>query len=181
MEIIQLQSKIFEIRGERIMFDFDLAVLFETETKRLKQSVKRNIARFPPEFMFTLSPNEWREVVTNCDLLPANLRFTSVLPMAFTEHGVTMLASILKSDRAVQMNIAIVRAFIAMKKLIATNADLTQRFDEFENRHNSEILQIQTAIEFLIDDTTKLKTIQTKKTDWENRDRIGFKGNSKKK
>jgi hypothetical protein len=92
-----------------------------------------------------------------------------------------MLASILKSDRAVQMNIAIVKAFIAMKKLIATNSDLSKRFDDFENRHNSEILQIQTAIEFLIDDTQKLKQTASKKSDWDNRDRIGFKSNTRKK
>jgi ORF6N domain len=179
MEIIQLQNKIFEIRGERIMFDFDLAQLFETENRILKQSVKRNMERFPETFMFQLTANEWRELITNCDILPANAKFTRVLPLAFTEHGVTMLASVLKSKRAIQMNIAIVNAFIAMKKLIATNADLTQRFDEFENRHNSEILQIQTAIEFLIDDTNNLKQTANKKKDWDNRERIGFKSGKK--
>jgi ORF6N domain len=80
------------------MLDFDLAQLFETETKRLKQSVKRNLDCFPENFMFQLSPNEWREVVTNCDLLLPNARYTSVLPLAFTEHGVTMLASVQKTS-----------------------------------------------------------------------------------
>jgi hypothetical protein len=118
--------------------------------------------------------------ITNCDLRSGKGKHTKYLPMVFTEHGVTMLASILKSECAIKMNIAIVKAFIAMKKLIATNTDLAQRFEAFENRHNSEILQIQEAIEFLIDDTQQLKQTKTTKANWEERDRIGFKSNKKR-
>lgn len=96
------------------MLDFDLANLYETETRILKQAVKRNVGRFPEDFMFQVTKNEWQQLITNCDKLPDGAKFSPVLPYAFTEHGVTMLASILKSKKAVQMNIAIVRAFIAL-------------------------------------------------------------------
>jgi phage regulator Rha-like protein len=175
MKLEIIQNKIFEIRGQKVMFDFDLAQLFETETRILKQSVKRNIERFPENFMFQLSPNEWQELITNCDILPANVKFTRVLPLAFTEHGVTMLASVLKSKRAIQMNIAIVTAFIEMKKQLSQYTELAQKIHALESLNNSQFLEIYEALENLINDTEKLKIIQKNKTDFENRERIGFK------
>ena len=98
------------------MFDFDLAMLYGTETRILKQAVKRNIERFPKDFMFQLNKKEWQELITICDNLPEGVKFSPARPYAFTEHGVTMLASVLKSKKAIQMNIAIVRAFIVLKQ-----------------------------------------------------------------
>ena len=118
MELQPIQNKIYEIRGVKVMLDFDLAGMYEVPTKALKQSVKRNIKRFPVDFMFELTKNEWRELVTNCDRLPENIKHSSVSPFAFTEHGVTMLSSVLRSEIAISISIQIVRAFVAMRQLV---------------------------------------------------------------
>lgn len=97
MQITVIQQKIYDIRGQRVMLDFDLAGLYGTETRILKQSVKRNLDHFPKDFMFQLNKKEWNELITICDNLPGNIKFSPALPLAFTEHGVTMLASVLKS------------------------------------------------------------------------------------
>ncbi len=175
MELLPIQSKIYEVRGERIMFDFDLALLFDTETRTLKQSVKRNMVRFPESFMFVLTAKEWWEVITNCDNLPQNVKYSPSLPFAFTEHGVTMLASILKSERAIKMNIAIVTAFIEMKKQISHYAELAKKIHEMEQQNNAQFMEIYEALENLINDTHKLKEKDKKMEKWVQRDPIGFK------
>lgn len=175
MELLPIQSRIYEVRGERIMFDFDLALLFDTETRKLKQSVKRNILRFPEKFMFILSSKEWKEVITNCDNLSENVKYSPALPYAFTEHGVTMLASILKSDRAIKMNIAIVTAFIEMKKQLSHYADLAKKIHDLEQQNNAQFMEIYEALENLISDTHKLKERDKKQVKWEQREEIGFK------
>ena len=113
-----IQSKIYEIRGQRVMLDFDLAKLYGVETKRLKEQVKRNIERFPDDFMFILSDYEWKELVANCDRLPATIKHSSVSPFAFTQEGTAMLSGILRSPIAIQMNIAIMRALVAIRQMI---------------------------------------------------------------
>ena len=113
-----IQSKIYEIRGQRVMLDFDLAKLYGVETKRLKEQVKRNSERFPDDFMFILSDYEWKELVANCDRLPATIKHSSVSPFAFTQEGTAMLSGILRSPIAIQMNIVIMRAFIAIRQMI---------------------------------------------------------------
>ena len=118
MQLATIRNRIYEVRGLNIMLDFDIAALYGIETKNLKQAVKRNIQRFPKDFMFQLNKKEWKELITNCDKLPEGVKYSPALPYAFTEHGVTMLASIIKSKKAIQMNIAIVRAFIALKTKI---------------------------------------------------------------
>ena len=125
--------------------------------------------------MFELTPNEWREVVTNCDHLPSNARFTSVLPFAFAEHGVTMLASILKSERAIKMNIAIVTAFVEMKKQLNHYSELAKKIHDLEQQSNTQFLEIYEALENLINDTHQLKEKDKKSTKWEQREQIGFK------
>ena len=120
MELSAIQNKIYEIRGYRVMLDFDLAEMYQVPTKALKQSVKRNINRFPCDFMVELTKNEWKELVTNCDQIPETMKYSYIPPFAFTEHGVTMLSSILKSDIAVNVSIQIVRAFVAMHQLLIT-------------------------------------------------------------
>jgi len=118
MDLQPIQDKIYEIRGVRVMFDFDLAVIYETPTKVLKQAVRRNMRRFPPDFMFELTKAEWREVVTNCDHIPETMKYSYIPPFAFTEHGVTMLSSVLKSDVAIDASILVVRAFVAVRNLV---------------------------------------------------------------
>src|ERR1035437_4325500 len=106
----QYETLIFQFRGYKVMIDTDLASLYEISTKVLKQQVKRNIDRFPEDFMFELTNDEKIELVTNCDRL-ANLKHSSVNPLVFTEQGVAMLSSVLKSDKAIKINIEIMRTF----------------------------------------------------------------------
>ena len=117
-ETALIQNLIFEIRGQRVMLDRDLAMLYGVETKVLNQAVKRNLNRFPPDFMFTLKVTEFQEVVTNCDRF-ASLKYSAVTPHAFTEHGIIMLASVLRSEVAIQMSVQITRAFVAMRQYIS--------------------------------------------------------------
>jgi phage regulator Rha-like protein len=173
MKVQVIQQKIFEIRKHKVMLDFHLAELFEVPTKSLNLAVKRNLDSFPAGFMFQLSKKEWE-----------NLRFqfeTSsyggrrYLPYAFTEHGVTMLASILKSPKARKMNITIVRAFITLKKFVNKNAEVLKLVKELKERideHDIQLNSIYTALENLLDEKVEEKV---KQKNWEERERIGFK------
>jgi hypothetical protein len=139
-----IQNKIYEIRGERVMLDFDLAALYEVETKALNQAVKRNVKRFPQDFMFRLTSAEWLEmrsqIVTAYESLnnkrSHNLtavqskRHTAVTPYAFTEQGVAMLSGILNSDKAISMNIAIMRAFVEVRRILLQQTDLKEQLRE---------------------------------------------------
>ncbi|MES2328557.1 MAG: ORF6N domain-containing protein [Bacteroidota bacterium] len=169
-----IQQKIFEIRGLKVMFDFDLADLYEVETRVLNQAIKRNIESFPEDFMFRLTAKEWTVISSSqfvmMDSLPKN-RTGKYLPYVFTEHGVTMLASILKSPKARKMNIAIVRAFIALKKFVLEHNDVLEQLLELKQRigeHDIQLNQIYDAIENLLDNKLEEKK-------WEDRERIGFK------
>ncbi len=119
----QIESKIFLIRGQKVMLDADLAELYGVQTKVLNQAVKRNIERFPSDFTFQLTAIEKIEVVTNCDHL-AKLKYSSTLPYAFTEHGALMLGNVLKSDRAVEVSLMVVRAFVQLRQMLASNVEL---------------------------------------------------------
>jgi hypothetical protein len=172
MKLQTIQNRIYEIRGQKIMFDFDLAKIYGTETRALKQSVKRNIGRFPKDFLFKLNKKEWRQVITNCDNLPESVKFSPALPYAFTEHGITMLATILKSKRAIQMNIAIVRAFIILKQFASDYKELAEQIKELKKttgNHNVQLNQIYNALENLLNE----KAMDQK--NWQDRERIGFK------
>ena len=116
-----IQSKIYEIRGQRVMLDFDLAELFQVETRVLNQAVKRNIDRFPEDFMFQVTAEEWVVISSQFVMTSRNKRPKSALPLAFTEHGVVMLSSVLRSDIAVQTSVLITRAFVAMRQIIANS------------------------------------------------------------
>jgi len=118
-----IENMILVIREKKVMIDRDLAGLYEVETKVLNQAVKRNIDRFPLDFMFQLSPAEKKELVTNCDRF-AILKHSSVMPYAFTEYGVAMLSSVLNSPRAIKINIHIIRAFIRLRNLVTDNTEL---------------------------------------------------------
>ena len=116
-----IQSKIYEIRGQRVMLDFDLAELYQVETRVLNQAVKRNIDRFPEDFMFQVTAEEWVVISSQFVMTSRNKRPKSALPLAFTEHGVVMLSSVLRNDIAVQTSVLITRAFVAMRQIIANS------------------------------------------------------------
>ena len=186
MQRIQsIQTKIYEIRGERVMLDFDLAQLYEVETKALNQAVKRNTKRFPPDFMFRLTHIEWQamrsQIVTASERVAVlhsgiatsfqNKRNTGLTPYAFTEQGIAMISGVLNSDKAINMNIAIMRAFVAIRKILLQQNDLKEQLKEIKERlgeHDAQLNSIYDAMENLLDE----KTAQKK---WENRNRIGFK------
>ena len=126
-----IEEKIYLIRGKKVMFDFDLAKLYGVETRILNQAVKRNIERFPEEFRFQLTNNEFNELVTNCDRFNS-LKHSSNLPYAFTEQGVAMLSSVLRSDIAIQVSIQIMKAFVTMRQSYLTNQEITTRISSLE-------------------------------------------------
>jgi hypothetical protein len=132
----EYQSLIFEIRGYKVMIDTDLAALYETETKVLKQQVKRNIDRFPKDFMFQLTKEEKTQLVTNCDRL-SNIKHSSVLPMAFTEQGVAMLSSVLRSKKAIKINIEIMRAFAVYRAMLIEDKSLRKEIKALDEKINN--------------------------------------------
>ena len=146
--IKNIESKIFVIRGERVMVDRDLAELYEVSTKVLNQAVQRNISRFPEDFMFRLTKKEKDEVVTNCDHLK-KLKFSSQLPHVFTEHGVAMLSGVLKSQRAVEISIYIIRTFIRMRKLLIMKKEFAVKLKELEGKLGTHDRQIQAIFQAL--------------------------------
>ena len=117
-QLQEIQSKIYEIRGQRVMLDFDLATMYGVETRVLNQAVKRNIKRFPEDFMFQVSEIEWHVISSQFVMTSRAKRPKSALPLAFTEHGALMLSSILRSDIAIDTSIKITRAFVAMRQAI---------------------------------------------------------------
>lgn len=129
----RIQQYIYVIRGHKIMLDSDLAKLYGVKTRVINQAVKRNKSRFPEDFMFRLSDKEKKQVVTNCDHL-AKLKFSPVLPYAFTEQGVAMLSSVLKSKRAIEVNIAIMRTFVKLRQILADNAVLRRKIEEHDEK-----------------------------------------------
>ncbi|HQJ59788.1 MAG TPA: ORF6N domain-containing protein [bacterium] len=133
IKVDDIRSRIFTIRGVQVMLDIDLAELYCVETKVLNQAVKRNKNRFPERFMFMMSDEEKKELVTNCDRL-RRLKHSSSNPYAFTEQGVAMLSAVLKSDTAVDISIKIMDAFVSMRHFIAENLKVSQRFDIIEKK-----------------------------------------------
>lgn len=151
------------------MLDFDLAELYEVETKRLNESVKRNIERFPDRFMFRLTIREWEgmrsQISTASDQNKRNIKET---PYAFTEHGVTMLSSVLRSKKAIEVNIAIVEAFIALKEFALNYQFLAKKLKELEHRYNQQFEDVYQAINFLIEKDKQ-------EVEQDERRRIGFR------
>jgi len=183
MQIIQtIQNRIYEIRNERVMIDRDLAALYEVETRVLNQSIKRNIKRFPKDFMFKLSKDEFESLRFQIDKLEKamssqnvmtypNRRPNAALPYAFTEQGVAMLSGILNSEKAISMNIAIMRAFVEIRRIIVKENNLAEQIKQIKNQlgeHDVQLSEIYDAIENLLDE----KAGQRK---WNERQRIGFR------
>ena len=136
IELVIIQ-RIHEIRGKRVMLDFDLAEIYQVPTKRLKEQVRRNIERFPDDFMFQLLDEEWNTLVANCDQLPGNIKHSYIIPLAFTQEGVAMLSGVLRSQRAIQENIKIMRAFVALRQYALNYAELKHALDDFMRETNS--------------------------------------------
>ena len=145
-----VERKIYLIHGRKVMIDQDLATLYQVATKVLNQAVKRNIKRFPPDFMFRLNQAEKKEVVTHCDHLQ-NLRFSHHLPYAFTELGVSMLSSVLNSERAIMVNLEIMRTFSRLKELLLHHKNLQIQLDALEKKYDKQFQVVFKAIKLLVD------------------------------
>jgi len=149
---VPIEEKILSIRGQRIMLDVDLAYLYGVSTKRLNEQVRRNIKRFPSDFMFVLNREEKQEVVAFCDHLE-NIKYSKALPKAFTEHGAIMLANVLRSPRAIEMSVFIVRAFTKLRDVISRNTQVARKIAELEGRistHDKAIQSLFSAIRELM-------------------------------
>ena len=145
----RVQRAILLIRSEKVILDADLAALYGVSTKRLNEQVKRNRSRFPADFMFQLTKDEKAEVVANCDHL-SRLKFSSTLPYAFTEHGTIMAANVLNSERAVQASVEVVRAFVRLRLMLASNSELSRRLNELESKYDRQFKVVFDAIRELM-------------------------------
>jgi len=179
-----IQNKIFLIRGKRVMLDRDLAELYGVPTKRLNEQVKRNKKRFPEHFMFQLTKTEKDEVVANCDHLKT-LKFSPTLPHAFTEHGVAMLSSVLNSEKAIQVNIQIINAFIKMRQMLANQEEIREKIEEIQRKysqhsrhlekHDSQLYFHSVLLEGLIEDMKKINKLLSPPEAEEPKKTIGFR------
>ena len=140
----RIERAILLIRGEKVMLDQDLAELYEVETRALVQAVKRNIERFPEDFMFQLSPKEFADLKSQ--IVTSSWGGRRTAPYAFSEQGVAMLSSVLRSKRAVQVNVEIMRAFVRLRKMLATHAELAERLDALERKYNRQFKVVFDAI-----------------------------------
>jgi hypothetical protein len=143
-----LAKLVFLIRGEKVLLDADLADLYGVATKVLNQAVKRNLDRFPEDFMFQLTPQEWGDM--RSQIVTSSRRKLSAVPYAFTEQGVAMLSTVLRSQRAVEVNIAIMRTFVQLRRLMDSNRDLRLRIEAMETRYDEQYSQVFYAIKQLI-------------------------------
>ena len=162
-----ISNHIHFLRGQNIILDFDLASLYGVETRVLKQAVKRNIQRFPDDFMFELSEDEIDFVVSQ-NVIPSRKHLGGAKPFAFTEQGIAMLSSVLNSERAIQVNIALMRAFVQLRKLILTHKELVNKINELEKKYDEKLRIVFTALKQLIQKQNK------------PRKRIGYKNYDKK-
>ena len=183
MELTVIQSKIYEIRGQKVMLDFDLAELYGTEAKRLKEAVRRNIERFPEDFMFDLSRDEYGALRTQfASLNVGRGQHPKYSPFAFTEQGVAMLSSVLNSEKAIRVNIAIMRTFVALRRYALEHSQLAEKIAELEKKYDKEFADINEVLKFLGEEnqqrTDEIATLQPdppQPPDWSERPRIGFK------
>jgi hypothetical protein len=154
---VPLEQRILSLRAEKVILDADLAALYGVTTKRLNEQVKRNADRFPADFDFFLTANEKAEVVANCDHL-RRLKFSPVLPRAFTEHGAIMAADVLNSPRAVQMSVFVVRAFVKMRGVLTDTRDLARKLAALEKEikgrldiHEAAIVEVLQRVMKILD------------------------------
>ena len=162
MELEVIKNKIYEIRGHKVMLDFDLAELYGSENKVLKQAVRRNINRFPDDFMFELSEKEFQSL--RSQIVTSNRGGSRYMPFAFTEQGVAMLSSVLNSNKAIEINIALMRTFVTIRQFSLSYAELKTRIEEIEN----QFPDIYKALNYLVDKDNNPKSTS-------ERNKIGYK------
>jgi hypothetical protein len=150
----------------KVMLDVDLAGMYEVETKRLKEAVKRNSSRFPPDFMFTLNQKEFQDL--RSQIATSKRGGTRYLPYAFTEQGVAMLSSILNSEKAIQVNIIIIRTFVLIRQFALNYTELQEKIIKLEKKHDKNFKEVFKALEYLFRQ-------KTNEENFKNRERIGFK------
>lgn len=146
-----IENKIFLIRGKKVMLDKDLAALYGVETKVLNQAVKRNIERFPDEFMFRLSQQENSELLRSQFVTLEKGRYSKYLSYVFTEYGVAMLSSVLNSEKAIQVNIQIIKTFVRLREIIISNKELRQKIEELEKKNEKRFKVIFDVIKSLLE------------------------------
>ncbi len=169
MELVVIQKKIYELRGHKVMLDFDLAELYGVETKVLNQAVKRNSKRFPDDFMFLLNFKEFTGLRSQIVTLETGRgKYTKYLPYAFTEQGVAMLSAVLKSQKAIDVNISIMRAFVMMRQLSVNYKELSEKITALENKYNKKFADVYEALDLLLSN-------KTAQEDFSKRKRIGFR------
>ena len=148
MELTTIKNSIHEIRGKRVILDYELAKMYEVETKYLKRTVRNHLKRFPSDFMFELSAEEWQNL--RCNFSTSSWGGKRYLPFAFTEQGVAMLSGLLNSDLAIEMNIAIMRAFVLMREWAFTYQELAERIASLEKQHGKRFDDIEQVLNYLI-------------------------------
>ena len=166
MELELIKNSILEIRGKNIILDFELAKIYQVETKRLKESVRRNKHRFPEDFMFELTDEEWFNL--RSQFASSSWGGSRYPPFAFTEQGVAMLSGLLNSDLAIQMNIAIMRAFVMMRQWALTYQELSDKLTDLEKLHNQKFNDIDQVLKYLLQKDQS-------KTQQANREQVGYK------
>ena len=160
MDLQIIQNKIFEVRGYRVMLDYHLAELYQVETRALKQAVKRNIERFPGDFMFVLSKEEANLLLSigvSQNVIPPDYNFRAALPMAFTEQGVARLSSVLRSKVAIEVNISIMRAFVLMRQMVIGYEELLRRIEELEVSTDAQFNELYQALTQLLSQSKQQK------------------------
>lgn len=160
VKVGKIQQCILLIRGEKVLIDADLAEGYGVSTSRLNEQVRRNPKRFPGDFMFQLTPEEKAEVIANCDHLE-KLKFSKALPLAFTEHGAIMVASVLNSQKAVEVSVFVVRAFVQLREVLTGHKELARKISQLERKlgdHDQQIMILIEAIKQLMDPKPPPKT-----------------------
>ena len=160
MDLQIIQNKIFEVRSCRVMLDYHLAELYQVETRALKQAVKRNIERFPGDFMFVLSKEEANLLLSigvSQNVIPPAYNFGVAMPMAFTEQGVAMLSSVLRSKVAIEVNISIMRAFVLMRQMAIGYEELSRRIEELEVSTDAQFNELYQALTQLLSQSKQQK------------------------
>ena len=166
MELVVIQKKIYEIRGHKVMLDFDLAELYEVEVKRIKEAVRRNKERFPSDFMVELTAKEFENL--RSQIASSSWGGRRYMPFAFTEQGVAMLASVLNSPKAIQVNIAIIRAFVLLRQLTGNYKEIADKMKALERKYNKQFTDVYQALDLLLQE-------KEAQEDFTKRKRIGFK------
>jgi len=170
----RIASKIILLRDEKVIIDFHLAELYEIETRALKQAVRRNKNRFPDDFMFELTDNEI-DILVSQNVIPSKQVLGGAKPFAFTETGVAMLSSVIKNKKAIEINIAIMRTFVMLRKMFYENQKALNRLDDFERK----LAEYDTNIMLIFEYLKQFETTKKQQFDQNNRKRIGFKINNK--